>query len=464
VRGCEKLLGAVALFEYLDFAAQNNRQANVSLPGFVNDVTALHERLLSQGPKQRQLMIVELWERDAFGIAVELFVSLLVSHLETLRATQHNPNLRRERRRTFLSREALWSAAVLRRFSEFLLRLRKQKTITLSCANSITGKLLFVLHVLRHTLEGFLMPGRAYEFVQVDVFTQTPLAGNPLAIFTDGRGLNDAEMQALAREMNLSETTFILPRDPATEAREGKKVRIFTVEQELPFAGHPTLGTALHLYASEFASSLQKSEQVTLDLKAGKIPVRFTPDSENAGNRVDGQVFGEMRQRDPEFGTPLSRDEVARVIGIAGDEIPSEWPIQPVSTGLTFTIVPFRNRQTLSDLKFTYAQASEFLKNTGADFFYFLCPERREAGLEARARMFFYGGEDPATGSAAGCAASWMVQHGVARTDEQVVIHQGNECRRPSEMHVRATWEGERVTNVRVGGYAVETLRGTVVL
>jgi trans-2,3-dihydro-3-hydroxyanthranilate isomerase len=83
------------------------------------------------------------------------------------------------------------------------------------------------------------MPARTYEFVQVDVFTQTPLAGNPLAIFTDGRGLNDGEMQALAREMNLSETTFILPRDPATEAREGKKVRIFTVEEELPFAGHP---------------------------------------------------------------------------------------------------------------------------------------------------------------------------------------------------------------------------------
>jgi trans-2,3-dihydro-3-hydroxyanthranilate isomerase len=200
-------------------------------------------------------------------------------------------------------------------------------------------------------------------------------------------------------------------------------------------------------------------------LKAGKIPVRFTANSENAGrNRVDGQVFGEMRQRDPEFGTPLSRDEVARVIGIAGDEIRSEWPIQPVSTGLTFTIVPFRNRQTLSDLKFTYAQAAEFLKSSGANFFYFLCPERREEGLEARARMFSYGGEDPATGSAAGCAASWMVQHGVARTDEQVVIHQGTECRRPSEMHVRATWEGERVTNVRVGGYAVEILRGTVVL
>jgi trans-2,3-dihydro-3-hydroxyanthranilate isomerase len=131
---------------------------------------------------------------------------------------------------------------------------------------------------------------------------------------------------------------------------------------------------------------------------------------------------------------------------------------------LTFTIVPFRNQQTLSNLKFTYAQAAEFLKNTGANFFYFLCPKRCEGRLEARARMFFYGGEDPATGSAAGCAASWMVQHEVANSDEQVVIRQGIECRRPSEMYVRATREDERVTNVRVGGYAVEILRGTVVL
>jgi trans-2,3-dihydro-3-hydroxyanthranilate isomerase len=306
------------------------------------------------------------------------------------------------------------------------------------------------------------MASRTYEFVQLDVFTQTPLAGNPLAVFTDGRELKDGEMQALAREMNLSETTFILPRDPDTEAREGKKVRIFTVEEELPFAGHPTLGTALYLYASE--SNLKKPAQITLDLKAAKIPVRFKPNSENVGNRVDGQVFGEMRQRDPEFGTALSREEVAGVIGIVVDEISSEWPIQPVSTGLTFTIVPFRNRERLSGLKFTYAQAAEFLKDTGANFFYFLCPERREGQLEARARMFFYGGEDPATGSAAGCAASWMVQHEIAKSDEQVLIRQGIECRRPSEICVRAMREGERVTNVRVGGYAVEILRGTVAL
>lgn len=307
------------------------------------------------------------------------------------------------------------------------------------------------------------MRNRAYEFIQLDVFTQKPLEGNPLAVFPDARGLSDTQMQALAREMNLSETTFILPRDAATEGREGKRVRIFTVESELPFAGHPTLGTSLYLYASE--SNQKKPAEIVVDLKAGKIPVHFTANSENARlQRVDGQVFGEMRQCDPEFGTLLSRQDVARVIGIAADEISSEWPIQPVSTGLTFTIVPFRNRQTLSHLKFSYIQAAEFLRKSGANFFYFLCPERHEGRLEARARMFFYGGEDPATGSAAGCAASWMVQHGVAKSDEQVMIRQGVECRRPSEMHVRAVREGERITNVRVGGYAVEILRGKVVL
>src|SRR5437868_12436725 len=144
------------------------------------------------------------------------------------------------------------------------------------------------------------MPHRSYDFVQLDVFTQAPLTGNPLAIFTDARGLNNGEMQALAREMNLSETTFILPRDPATEAEEGKKVRIFTVAEELLFAGHPTLGTALHLRAAPVSD---KPAGIILDLKVGKIPVRFTANSENAGrDRVDGQVFGEMRSEERRVG------------------------------------------------------------------------------------------------------------------------------------------------------------------
>ncbi|HJT45113.1 MAG TPA: PhzF family phenazine biosynthesis isomerase, partial [Chthoniobacterales bacterium] len=158
---------------------------------------------------------------------------------------------------------------------------------------------------------------RNYEFVQVDAFTKTPLAGNPLAVFTDAHGLSDAEMQALAREMNLSETTFIFPRQRTIEARDGIKVRIFTISEELPFAGHPTLGTSLYLYASR-----GPLEQVVLDLKVGKVPVRFTPaSSDSKSDRVDGKVFGEMRQRDPEFGKIFSREEVAGAVGIDPGEI-----------------------------------------------------------------------------------------------------------------------------------------------
>jgi trans-2,3-dihydro-3-hydroxyanthranilate isomerase len=295
----------------------------------------------------------------------------------------------------------------------------------------------------------------SYEFVQLDVFTRTPLTGNPLAIFTDARGLSDQQMQALAREMNLSETTFILPREPQVEAQEGKRVRIFTVEEELPFAGHPTLGTALYL------NSTKVSREIVLDLNVGKIGVRFSADSNHTSNRVAGDVFGEMRQRDPEFGPTLPPDKVASVLG--SEEIAAEWPSQIVSTGLPFAIVPIRDAKALTNLKPDLLRAGALLEGTGARFCYFISPER-QGRLEVRARMFFYGGEDPATGSAAGCAISWMVRHGVAKSDEQIVIYQGVEARRPSEIFVRASRDGEKVTNVRVGGYAAEVLRGTVTL
>ena len=299
------------------------------------------------------------------------------------------------------------------------------------------------------------MPGRTYEFVQLDVFTQTPLTGNPLAIFTDARGLSDQQMQALAREMNLSETTFILPRAPEVEAEKGKRVRIFTVEEELPFAGHPTLGTALYLHNTAGSGA----DEIVLDLNVGKIGVRFSADSNNRSDRVAGNVFGEMRQRDPEFGPVLPPDKVASVLG--SEEIAAEWPSQIVSTGLPFAIVPIRDSKSLANLKPDLVRVGALLEGTGARFCYFICPEERQGGLEVHARMFFYGGEDPATGSAAGCAVSWMTRHGVAKSDQQILIRQGVEARRPSEIFVRATRDGEKVTNVRVGGYAVEVLRGT---
>jgi trans-2,3-dihydro-3-hydroxyanthranilate isomerase len=255
--------------------------------------------------------------------------------------------------------------------------------------------------------------------------------------------------------MNLSETTFVFPRDAETEAREGVKVRIFTVQEELPFAGHPTLGTSLCIRAARALSGVKQLDELVLDLKVGKIPVHFTEQS-------DGAVFGEMRQRDPEFGALLDRKEVAKAIGIPLGELSSEWPVQIVSTGMPFAIVPFNNPATLSGLQFGFAQAASYLENSGAKFFYFLCPTRTAGKLEANARMIFYNGEDPATGSAAGCAAAWMAKHQVANSDEQVRIRQGVEMQRPSEIFVRARRDGERVTDVRVGGYAVEVLRGTV--
>src|SRR5438094_9092183 len=121
----------------------------------------------------------------------------------------------------------------------------------------------------------------SYEFVQLDVFTRTPLTGNPLAIFTDARGLSDQQMQALAREMNLSETTFILSREPQVEAQEGKRVRIFTVEEELPFAGHPTVGTTLYLYHSAASAA----DEIFLDLNVGKFVLRFRCDSHGRSDR-----------------------------------------------------------------------------------------------------------------------------------------------------------------------------------
>jgi trans-2,3-dihydro-3-hydroxyanthranilate isomerase len=131
---------------------------------------------------------------------------------------------------------------------------------------------------------------------------------------------------------------------------------------------------------------------------------------------------------------------------------------------LPFAIVPIRDAETMTNLQVDVVRMGELLKGTDARFCYFICPEERQGWHQVRARMFFHGGEDPATGSAAGCAVSWIVRNGLVKSDEQILIRQGVEARRPSEMFVRATRESERINNVRVGGYAVEVLRGSVTL
>ena len=299
---------------------------------------------------------------------------------------------------------------------------------------------------------GFLNPirmtsPRCFPFIQFDVFTSRPLEGNPLAVYPDGRGLSDDEMQAIAREMNLSETTFILPRDAAIERERGVRVRIFTVQEELPFAGHPTLGTAFALRGDSGA------EQIRLDLNVGTIPVQFT---DTAGQ----PAFGEMTQADPVFGQTHDKKKIAEATGIPLEDIHPKLPVQTVSTGVPFTILPIRNLAAIRRLQINQQRSSEYLEASGSKFFFCVTTETVAPDARLHARMLFYNGEDPATGSASGCAAAWMVEHGVAKPDEQALIEQGVEMKRASRIFVRASRPDDRVVNVRVGGNVVEVLRG----
>lgn len=287
------------------------------------------------------------------------------------------------------------------------------------------------------------------SLVQIDVFSAKPLEGNALAVVLDGNGLTEEQMQALAKETNLSETTFILPRDPAVERERGLRVRIFTVAEELPFAGHPTLGTAFVLRARTRAA------EIRLDLNAGLVSVSF---EDTAGQ----PSFGEMTQVEPKFGARHDPVAVARVLGLAADELDRALPVETVSTGLPFTVVPIRTLATMRKLYVEHVRAAEYLAPTGSKFFYFVSRETVDPDARLHARMFFYNGEDPATGSAAGCAAAWMVAHGVARPEERVLIEQGVEMQRPSRIFVRASRTDNRVVNVRVGGNAVEVMRGEI--
>ena len=300
---------------------------------------------------------------------------------------------------------------------------------------------------------------RRLAMAQWDVFSSKPLEGNSLAVFFDARGLTDAEMQAIAKEMNLSETTFIFPRDPATESERGIRVRIFTVAEELPFAGHPTLGTAFALRGETGA------KEILLDLNVGKVPVRFE-------DKPGEPTFGEMTQIDPVFGIQHDREAVARATGLRIDDFDSSLPIETVSTGLPYTVTPLKSLATIQNLRLDLSRADEYLAKTGGKFFYFVARETVDLNARLHARMLFYNGEDPATGSAAGCAAAWMAAHGVAQSDERVLIEQGIEMQRPSRIFVRAACRDNhqnkkndnRIVNVRVGGNAIEVMRGEVFL
>jgi trans-2,3-dihydro-3-hydroxyanthranilate isomerase len=295
------------------------------------------------------------------------------------------------------------------------------------------------------------------DYAQVDVFAEQPLQGNALAIFIDARGLSTADMQAIARETNLCETTFILPRPPEIERERGVHVRIFTVREELAFAGHPTLGTASWLYLNH--PLFRGAQQITLDLRVGPIPVRFT-----APLTAELGVYGTMRQNDPVFGAVHSSEEIARVLGLSPADLDPALPVQTVSTGMAFCIVPLRSLEVASRLAIPQPLAQAYLAQSDAKFFHCITRASSASGADWHARMQFYNGEDPATGSASGCTIAYLVQHALAASGQSIVIEQGIEMQRPSRICVQADLAesagGRRITGVFVGGRTIPVATG----
>ena len=298
------------------------------------------------------------------------------------------------------------------------------------------------------------------DYFVADVFTDTPLAGNPLAVVMNTCGLRTEQMQAIAREFNLSETTFVERRPAEVEKAEGVRVRIFTTQEELPFAGHPTLGTAsvLKLHAPEVI----EDDTITLALNVGRVPVRFEDRADDSSG-----LFGEMTQRDPEFGKELNRAEVAPLLGLAVEDLDATLTPQIVSTGNAFAIVVLKTIQALEKLKVRQDEATAWLREHEARWFYVLAPALDDAQgprEQWRARMQFYGGEDPATGSEAGCTISYLVARGAVISDCRVHLRQGVEMGRPSNLFLTARKEMARVTDVRVAGSTVLVAKGQLFL
>lgn len=299
-------------------------------------------------------------------------------------------------------------------------------------------------------------PPRTLDYAIVDVFAERPLEGNALAIFPDARGLSTEHMQSLARETNLSETTFILPRAPEVEREHGVHVRIFTTREELEFAGHPTLGTASWLYLHH--PIFRGAEQITLDLRVGPIPITFSTQQEVVG------VYGTMRQNDPTFGHIHDPHTIAHTLGLSFDDLDPNLPIQTVSTGMAFCIVPLRSLEVAARLAIPQSLAQSWLENSDAKFFHCITRASSNSGADWHARMQFYNGEDPATGSASGCTAAYLVRHSLAASSQRIVIEQGVEMLRPSRIHIQATSHDGHIRDVRVGGRTIPIATGHLFL
>jgi trans-2,3-dihydro-3-hydroxyanthranilate isomerase len=294
---------------------------------------------------------------------------------------------------------------------------------------------------------------RPLDFAIVDVFAATRYAGNQLAVFTNAADLTTAQMQQIAQEVNFSETTFIVGGNPT----EGYAVRIFTPATEVPFAGHPTLGTAYVLQRQLLQAPIA---DITLNFPIGPIPVQFDYDAAGQVERLW------MRQLWPQFGPTFTPIELAAVLGIEPSEIDARWPIQEVSTGLPFILVPLRSLSTLQRLKLDRGYYYNLIAKTQAKAIFAFCPETTAPDRQFSVRMFADAlgiPEDPATGSANGCFAGYLVEHQYLGTDRIAVrVEQGAAIGRPALLDLRAARQAAGI-EIRVGGQVILVAQGQFV-
>ncbi|MEK6698813.1 MAG: PhzF family phenazine biosynthesis protein [Nitrospirota bacterium] len=285
-----------------------------------------------------------------------------------------------------------------------------------------------------------------WPFYIVDVFAERKYAGNQLAVVRSGQSISDTEMQWIAREMNFSETTFIMAETPRDG---GYDVRIFTPGEEVPFAGHPTLGTA-HIIRNEIAPDI--TGKVILNLKIGQIQVTFNNDG-----------IAWMKQIEPTFGKQFSAEMLAPVLGLEVNDMDPRFPIEEVTTGLPHIIVPLKKLESLKRARVNRERYFELIKNTWAKPVMIFCPEPHEKQNDVSVRMFadvFGIPEDPATGSGNGCLAGYLVKHRYfGKTEIDIRSEQGYEIGRPSLLYLRAAERSGRI-NVEVGGKSVTVAKG----
>jgi trans-2,3-dihydro-3-hydroxyanthranilate isomerase len=290
-------------------------------------------------------------------------------------------------------------------------------------------------------------------FYIVDVFAIAKYTGNQLAVFTDATSLSEAQMQQIAKEINYSETTFMTSPD----LRDGGyDVRIFTPKKELPFAGHPTLGTA-YVIQQEVVRELV--ETVSLNLKVGQIPVTW--------HNTDqlGEVLW-MRQKPPTFYQTFEAADLVPILNLDENEIDSRFPIQEISTGVPFIIVPLKTHESLKRIKVNKDKFFELVETTESKEILVFCPETYAAETDLSVRVFAeYLGipEDPATGSANGCLAGYLVKYSYfGDKPVDIRVEQGYEIGRPSLLLLKAQKNGEMI-EVSVGGKVVMVAKGEFV-